>query len=81
VHKLIGEQNGLNKEAAPDITNDATPGDYFMLFFRTVLPIISLETNRYMDQVYAAKDKTLPPLQEILMKDMFAFFAHHSNGS
>jgi hypothetical protein len=46
-----------------------------MLFFHTVLPIILLETTRYMDQVFAAKDKTLPPLQEILMKDMFALFA------
>jgi hypothetical protein len=33
VHKFIGDRNGLNKEAAPDITNDATPGDYVMLFF------------------------------------------------
>jgi hypothetical protein len=81
VHKFIGEQNGFSKEAAPDITNDAMPGDYFMLFFCTVLPIILLETNRYMDQVFAAKDKTLPPLQDILMKDMFAFFARHSDGS
>jgi hypothetical protein len=42
-------------------------------FFRTLLPIILLETNCYMYQVFAAKDKTLPPLQEILLKDMFAF--------
>jgi hypothetical protein len=50
-------------------------------FFHTVLPIILLETNRYMDQAFAAKDRTLPPLQEILMKDMFAFFPRHSDGS
>jgi hypothetical protein len=74
VHTFIGEQNGLDKEAAPDITNEATPGDYFMLFFCTVLPIILLQTNHYMDQVFAAKDKTLRRLREILMKDMFAFF-------
>jgi hypothetical protein len=33
VHKFIGEQNGLNKEASPDITTDTMPGDYFMLYF------------------------------------------------
>jgi hypothetical protein len=74
VHTFIGQQNGLNKEAAPDITNDATPGEYFMLFFRNVLPIL-LETNRYMEQAFTAENKTLPPSQEILMKYMFAFFA------
>jgi hypothetical protein len=46
-----------------------------MLFFRNVLPIILLETNRYMQQAFTAANKTLPPSQEILMRDMFSFFA------
>jgi hypothetical protein len=75
VHTFIGQRNGLNKEAAPEITSDATPGDYFMLFFCNVLPIILLETNRYMQQAFTAANKTLPPSQEILMRYMFSFFA------
>jgi hypothetical protein len=33
LHEFLGEQNGLNKLAAPNITDDSKPGDYFMLFF------------------------------------------------
>jgi hypothetical protein len=75
LHEFLGEQNGLNKLAAPNITNDSKPEDYFMLFFRLILPIVLLETNRYMEQVSTAKGKALPPTQDIFMKDLLAFFA------
>jgi hypothetical protein len=52
-----------------------------MLFFRLILPIVLLETNRYMEQVFTAMGKTLPPTQEIFMNDLLAFLARYSDGS
>jgi hypothetical protein len=75
LHAFQGEQNGLNRLAAPSITDESKPGDYFMLFFRQILPLLLLETNRYMEQVFTAKGKTRPPTQEIFMKDLLAFLA------
>jgi hypothetical protein len=33
LHEFLGEQNGLNKLAATNITDDSKTGDYFILFF------------------------------------------------
>jgi hypothetical protein len=46
-----------------------------MLLFWLILPIVLLETNRYMEQVFTAKGKTLPLTEEIFMKDLLAFLA------
>jgi hypothetical protein len=45
VRQFVGEQNGLNKTAAPNITENSQPRDFFFLYFYTILTVIVQETN------------------------------------
>jgi hypothetical protein len=45
VHQFVGEQNGLNKAAAPSITENSQPCELFLLYFQTNVAVIVQETN------------------------------------
>lgn len=57
VHKFVGEQKGLNRAAAPSITENLQPCELFLLYFKTVLRVIVQETNRYVQQDAQARNK------------------------
>jgi hypothetical protein len=57
VHQFVGEQNGLNKTAAPSINEKSQPHDFFLLYFETILAVIVQETNQYMQHDAQAKNK------------------------
>jgi hypothetical protein len=45
VHQFVGEQNGLNKAAAPTITENSQPCELFLLYFQTILAAVVQETS------------------------------------
>jgi hypothetical protein len=45
VHQFVGEQSGLNKTAAPNITENSQSRDFFLLYFHTILVVIVQETT------------------------------------
>jgi hypothetical protein len=46
----VGEQNGLNKTAAPNLTENSQPCDFFLMYFQTILAVIVQEIYQYMQQ-------------------------------
>jgi hypothetical protein len=72
----VGEQTGLDKTAARNITESSQPRDFFLLYFQTILAIIVYETNRYMQQDAQASSKpNITYSQQISVKDLYTFLA------
>jgi hypothetical protein len=70
----VGEQNGLNRTTAPNITENSQPHEFFLLYFHTLLAVIVQETNQYVQQDAQAKNKpNIPYFQQIHIKDLYAF--------
>jgi hypothetical protein len=66
VHQFLGEQNGLNKIAAPNITENSQPSEFFLLYFQIILAVTVQETNQYMQQHAQARNKPeIPYSQQI----------------
>jgi hypothetical protein len=43
----MGEQNELNKAAAPNISENSQTPNFFFLYFQAILPVTVQETNCY----------------------------------
>jgi hypothetical protein len=72
----VGEQNGLNKTAAPNISENSQAFDFFLLYFQTIPAVTVQETSRYMQQNAQARNKPdIPDSQLLCMKDLYAFLA------
>jgi hypothetical protein len=75
-HQFVGEQIGLNKTAAPNISENSKPLDFFLLYFQTIQPVTVQQTNCYMQQDAKARNKPgIPDSQQISMKYLYAFLA------
>jgi hypothetical protein len=59
VHQFVGEQSGLDKIAACNITENSQPRDFFLLYFQAIQAVIVQETNRYMQQDAQARNKQI----------------------
>jgi hypothetical protein len=70
----VGEQNGLNKTAAPSATESSQPREIFLPNFQTILVMIIQETNWYVQRGAQARDKPdIPHSQQISVKDLDAY--------
>jgi hypothetical protein len=70
----VGEQNGLKRTTALNITEISQPHEFFLLYFHTLLAVIVQETNQYVQQDAQAKNKPyIPYSQQIPIKDLYAF--------
>jgi hypothetical protein len=58
VHMFVGEQNRLNKTAAPNISENSQALDLFLLNLQTILAVTEQETNCYMQQDAKARNKS-----------------------
>jgi hypothetical protein len=72
----VGEKSGLNKTAAPNITENSQPFDLFLLYFQTILAVIVQETNQYMQQEAQTRNKPdITYSQKISVKNLYTFLA------
>jgi hypothetical protein len=76
VHQSVGQQSVLDKTAAPIITENSQPRDFFLLYFQTIPSVIVQETNRCKQQDTQARNKrNITYSQQISVKDLYAFVA------
>jgi hypothetical protein len=59
VNQFVGEENWLNKAAAPNIPENSQR-TYFLFCFQDILRLIIQKTNHYMQQDVQARHSTLP---------------------
>lgn len=57
MHQFVGEQDGLDKAAARNVTESAYPPEFFLLYFQTIRAVTVHETNRYMQLDAKARNK------------------------
>jgi hypothetical protein len=72
VHQFVGEENWLNKAAAPNIPENSQR-IRFLLHFQNILQLIIQKTNRYMQQDAQTIKTDIPHSQEINTKDFMHF--------
>jgi hypothetical protein len=89
IFDFTGPPNGVNRSAASDINAEISPSAFFILFFRKIFQIILDDTNRYLHQYMASKNKgstSTRPL-DVTIEQMYTFFTlviqmgHDQNGS
>jgi hypothetical protein len=80
VHQFVGEQNGLNKTTATDITENSQPFEFLLLYFQTILAVTVQETNQHMQQDAQARNKPdIPYSHQVSEMDLYVFFCSYSS--
>jgi hypothetical protein len=77
VLNFTGPPSGINRAAAPNISDQSSPFSIFILFFQQVLQIVLQETNRYFHQFMAFQDIPGPSVQppNITIEELYKFLA------
>jgi hypothetical protein len=56
VQQSVG-QTGINKTAAPNISENSQPLDFFLRYIQILIPVIAYETNCYIQQDAQVRNK------------------------